>query len=64
MLISFIYQPNVYFENLIFIEFFKTETSTLNQRKFVLCFVQPTISKNPITDGSGVYDTQSTNIST
>ena len=64
MLISFIYQPKVYFENLIFIEFFKTETSTLNQRKVVLCFVQPTISKNPITDGNGVYDTQSTNIST
>lgn len=64
MLISFLHQPNVYFEILIFIEFFKNETSTLNQRKVVLCFVQPTISKNPITDGNGVYDTQSTNIST
>lgn len=64
MLISFIYQPNVYSENLIFIEFFKNEISTLNQRKVVLCFIQQTISKNPITDGKGVYDTQSTNIST
>lgn len=30
MLISFLYQPNIYFTNLIFIEFFKNETSTLN----------------------------------
>lgn len=64
MIISFIYQSNVYFANLIFTEFFKKETSIYTEERlyFILFNQLFTISENHITDFNGTYDTQSTNI--